>query len=163
MLKKSREYQARKLSAAVVEAEFPSDEELQAMLLSEQGRQKFPKTSALLETNKAQAAAASAIGKIVAELQARFAHKQTIIGKLRGKISVKEFQSFFTSFSERYARKALAVQKKVLEGRAKGEKPDKVDIFEQKRTTDESREAFSQWEKKASARIVLENISAKSG
>eukprot|EP00808_Paulinella_micropora_P026634 g46001.t1 len=68
-LKKSREYQACKRSAAVVEAEFPSDEELQAMLLSAQGRQRFPKTSALLETNKAQAAAASAIGDIVAELR----------------------------------------------------------------------------------------------
>eukprot|EP00808_Paulinella_micropora_P025802 g45004.t1 len=54
-LKKCREYQACKRSAAVVEAEFPSDEELQAMLLSAQGRQRFPKTSALLETNKAQA------------------------------------------------------------------------------------------------------------
>eukprot|EP00808_Paulinella_micropora_P021713 g55626.t1 len=54
-LKRSREYQACKRSAAVVEAEFPSDEELQAMLLSAQGRQRFPKTSALLETNKAQA------------------------------------------------------------------------------------------------------------
>eukprot|EP00808_Paulinella_micropora_P015211 g36237.t1 len=45
-LKKSREYQACKRSAAVVEAAFPSDEELQAMLLSAQGRQRFPKTDA---------------------------------------------------------------------------------------------------------------------
>eukprot|EP00808_Paulinella_micropora_P016649 g38187.t1 len=76
-LKKSRDYQARKRAVQVVEAEFPSDEELQAMLLSSQRRAKFPKNSALLETNKAQAAAANAINEIVREMPTRSAHKQT--------------------------------------------------------------------------------------
>jgi hypothetical protein len=55
------------------------------------------------------------------------------------------------------------VQRKVEAARKDGGKAERIDIFAQRRTTDDAREAISPLEKKTTVKIVLENMGAKSG
>eukprot|EP00808_Paulinella_micropora_P011059 g58606.t1 len=100
------------------------------------GERKYPETSALLRKNKAQAAAANAIKEVLQERPARGAHKQAIVGKLRGRMTTQEWNDYFTCVSRAYANKAAKVEKQLAERKAKGDVVP-IDIFAQKQTRDE--------------------------
>eukprot|EP00808_Paulinella_micropora_P007343 g34346.t1 len=134
------------------------------MLLSSAGERMYPETSALLRKNKAQAAAASAIKEVLQEMPARAAHKQAIVGKLRGRMTTQEWNDYFKCVSRAYANKAAKVEKQLAERKAKGDVVP-IDIFAQNRTRDEQREGISQLEKLTTKKlkVILEMIGAKSG
>jgi len=162
-LLKSRKYQARKRLATDLASAGVTDEQLQEMILSKEGQEKFPATSALIRQNQSQAAAAKAIKSVVQKLPKRSAHKKAIVGKLRGQMTAQEWHNFFTNISDGYARKAAAAVKAMEAAQARGEKLSQIDIFTQKVMTDVKREHIDEFEKRIITSHVMENLSGKSG
>eukprot|EP00808_Paulinella_micropora_P021250 g58276.t1 len=115
------------------------------MLLSVEGEKMFPETSALLRGNKAQAAAANAIKDVLQDMPARAAHKQKIVGKLRGRMNSQEFNDFFDCVSRKYAERAARVERSLL------------------RTLQKVREGISELEQRVTKKVILEKMGAKSG
>lgn len=161
-LEKSRRYQEISRNVCALSAEI-NDDQLQSLLFSQQGAKRFPKTAAIFRQSVAASAAANAVKHMVEDMPPKAAHKQAIIGKLRGQMTAREFQDFFTSISDRYARKALQVARKQLEAKAAGEDPVKQDILSQKYQSDVEREKISVLESRITASVVREHLGAKSG
>lgn len=161
-LEKSRKYQANKRAGRALAAEV-DDEGLEQLLLSKEGRERFPKVSAAFAQNQAQAAAAQAVKSMVESLPKKSAHKQAIVGKLRGLMTAKQVHDFFQNVSDRYARKAAAAVRKVEEDLKAGRKPEKQDIFTQEVMTDARRDKVTLMEKRITADYVKEHLGAKSG
>jgi len=162
-LLKSRKYQAKKRLVTELISAGVTDQHLQEMILSKEGQEKFPETSALIRENKCQASAAKAIQAVVKQLPKKSAHKKAIVGKLRGRMTAKEWQHFFTNISDRYARKAAQATKAMEASQARGEKLKQVDIFSHQVVSDAKREGIDEFEKRIITSHVMENLSAKSG
>jgi len=161
-LQKSRKYQETLRSRSTLSKEV-TDEQLQQLLMSKQGQQRFPKTAAIFQQSKAQAAAATAAKAMVESMPKRAAHKQAIVGKLRGPMTAQDFHASFPSVSSRYARKAAAAVRAADEATAAGIQPKKKDIFTQPMMDGVEREKISPLERRTTASIVKENLGAKSG
>ena len=161
-LKKSRDYQQRKRIADAV-ASVCTDEELHEMLLSKQGKDRFSKTAAMLQTNKTEVEAAQAVKQLVSELPSQSSHKQAIVAKLRGKMTKKYFHSWFSNVSERYGRRAEQIARRLDEQRSGGDKETRIDIFSQTRIDHENREGITDRERRITGKVILENMGAKSG
>jgi len=169
-LKKSRQYQQRKRTAEAVAA-VCTDEELQEMLLSKQGQDRFSKTASMLRGGADNIAsinvelqAAKAVQELVAELPAKSTHKQAIVAKLRGKFDTKkEFHLWFKNISTRYGRRAEHIAKRLDQERSTGDTEARIDIFSQVRIDHETRDAITERERRITGKVILENMGAKSG
>lgn len=161
-LAKSRKYQENARNASELALNL-NDDQLQCLLMSSQGTKLFPKTSAIFQQSAAQAAAANAVKTMVATLPPKSAHKQAIVGKLRGAMTGKEFNAFFDSISARYARKAAQATRAAQQTVQEGGKLKKPDIFSQQVMVGAEREKITPFESRITASVVKENLGAKSG
>ena len=160
-LEKSRRYQEKMRASKNLDG--LTDDQLLGLLLSKPGKEQFPQVSALVQQGQAEAAAAKAVQDIVQDFPKRSATKQAFVGKLRGKMTSKQFQEIFTSISDRYARKAAKAVRDVDATLQEGGTLKKPDIFSQQVMANAERQKITPMEKRITASVVKENLAGKSG